>query len=67
MALLSLSKISKSFGVEKILDDISFIIDEKDKIGLVGLNGTGKTTLLKILANKISSMKEIFIFQKKSR
>ncbi len=54
MALLSLSKISKSFGVEKILDDISFIIDEKDKIGLVGLNGTGKTTLLKILANKIS-------------
>lgn len=55
MALLSLSKISKSFGVEKILDDISFIIDEKDKIGLVGLNGTGKTTLLKILANKISS------------
>ncbi len=54
MAFLSLSKISKSFGIEKILDDISFIIDEKDKIGLVGLNGTGKTTLLKILANKIS-------------
>ena len=53
MAILNVSDMKKSFGIDKILEDISFLIDEKDKIGLVGLNGTGKSTLLKILAGKL--------------
>lgn len=51
MIILNIENISKSY-IEKVLfKDISFGIHEGDKIGLVGINGTGKTTLLKILAN----------------
>lgn len=42
--------IEKSFGDRNILDNITFGIDEGEKIGLLGINGTGKTTLLKIIA-----------------
>lgn len=50
MNLLSMENIVKSYG-EKILFDIpSFGIDEDEKIGLIGVNGTGKSTLLKIIA-----------------
>ncbi len=49
MALLSLSDISKSFGVELLFDNISFTVENNHKIGLVGVNGSGKTTLFKII------------------
>ncbi|WP_321329286.1 ABC-F family ATP-binding cassette domain-containing protein [uncultured Ilyobacter sp.] len=49
MAVLQINNIHKSFSGETLLKNISFSIDEKDKIGLVGLNGAGKTTLVKIL------------------
>jgi ATP-binding cassette subfamily F protein 3 len=49
MAVLQVSNIHKSFSGETLLKNISFSIDEKDKIGLVGLNGAGKTTLIKII------------------
>jgi ATP-binding cassette subfamily F protein 3 len=54
MAILNVYNINKSFGVDSILEDVNFLIEEKDKIGLVGLNGTGKSTLLKILAGKMT-------------
>lgn len=54
MAILNVSGLCKSFGTDVILKDVNFLIEEKDKIGLVGLNGTGKSTLLKILAGKMS-------------
>lgn len=54
MAIVNVSNLNKSFGIDTILEDINFLIEEKDKIGLVGLNGTGKTTLLKILAGQIT-------------
>lgn len=54
MIVLSCNKISKSYIVEEILSDISFAVDERDKIGLIGLNGSGKTTLFNILTGEIS-------------
>lgn len=47
--LLSLSKLKKSFGERVLFDDVSFSVGENDKIGLVGANGCGKTTLFKII------------------
>ena len=47
--MLSCNNVSKSFGVETILEDISFSVNEGDKIGIVGVNGTGKTTLFKVI------------------
>ncbi len=54
MAIVNVSNLNKSFGIDTILEDINFLIEERDKIGLVGLNGTGKTTLLKILAGQMT-------------
>ncbi len=54
MAILNVSNLNKSFGVNNILEDANFLIEEKDKIGLVGLNGAGKSTLLKILAGEMT-------------
>ena len=55
MNLLTVEGISKSFGDKKIFDDITFGIDEGDRIGLIGINGTGKSTLLKIVAGNESA------------
>ena len=48
----SLQNVSKSFGANKIFENISFEIKTKEKIGLIGPNGVGKSTLLKILMGK---------------
>ncbi|MEG0692883.1 MAG: ABC-F family ATP-binding cassette domain-containing protein, partial [Oscillospiraceae bacterium] len=51
MVLLSAQNISLSYSERPLLNDVSLFIDEADKIGVIGINGTGKSTLLKILAN----------------
>lgn len=53
MAEITVSKLSKSFGIKEIFQDISFNLNEKDKVGIVGPNGAGKTTLFNILTGKI--------------
>ncbi len=50
MNIINIEHISKIFGEKVIFDDASFGIQEGDKIGIVGVNGTGKTTLLKLTA-----------------
>ena len=50
MIILSCNDLNKSFGVDSILENISFTVNEGDKIGIIGVNGTGKTTLFKIIA-----------------
>ena len=50
MNILNIEHISKIFGEKVIFDDVSYGIHEGDKIGIIGINGTGKTTLLKVIA-----------------
>ena len=50
MNLITIENISKSYSEKKLLEDISLGINDKEKIGLIGVNGTGKSTLLKIIA-----------------
>lgn len=48
--MLKVKKIQKSYGAQTVLQDISFSLSRGQKVALVGYNGTGKTTLLKIIA-----------------
>lgn len=50
MILLSAQNISKTYMERRVLDDVSFFLNEGDKVGIIGINGTGKSTLVKILA-----------------
>lgn len=52
MNILNIEHISKMFGDKVIFEDASFGVQEGDKIGIIGLNGTGKSTLLKLAAGK---------------
>lgn len=49
MNVVSVENIRKSYGEKILFDNVSFYIDDTDKIGLIGINGTGKSTLLKLL------------------
>ncbi|HAQ41209.1 MAG TPA: ABC-F type ribosomal protection protein [Clostridiales bacterium] len=50
MIEIGVSSLAKSFGGDKLFENVTFDVKTKDKIGLIGRNGTGKTTLMKILA-----------------
>ena len=50
MIVLSCNNLNKSFGIDTILENVSFTVNEYDKVGIIGVNGTGKTTLFKILS-----------------
>lgn len=50
MNILNIEHISKMYGEKTLFDDVSLGIHQGDKIGVIGVNGTGKTTLLKIIA-----------------
>lgn len=55
MSLMIIDSLHKSYGEKKLFDGISFTIEPQDKIGLIGVNGTGKTTLLNVLSGKDSA------------
>ena len=48
--LLTTENLSINFGMKQLLTDVNFYLNEGDKVGLIGINGTGKSTLLKVLA-----------------
>ena len=52
MSLVQFNRVYKQFAGEFILKDINFSIEEKDKIGLVGLNGVGKSTIIRMILGK---------------
>ena len=57
MSLIRLENVTKLYDPDLILDDISVSIEHGDRIGLIGCNGTGKTTLIKILNGMLSNFK----------
>lgn len=50
MNILTVDEITKAYGVRKIFDKASFFLQEGEKAGIIGINGTGKSTLLKMIA-----------------
>lgn len=52
MSVINVEHISKLYGDKMILEDLSCSVDEGDKIGIIGINGTGKSTLLRIIASE---------------
>ena len=53
--LLSAEHISINFGSRQLLEDVNFYLNEVDKTGIIGINGTGKSTFLKVLAGAIEA------------
>jgi ATP-binding cassette subfamily F protein 3 len=52
LALITLSAIRKSYGAFQVLDEVSFIIGNDEKVALVGPNGSGKTTIMRIISGE---------------
>lgn len=63
MAVLSVSGIYKSFGDSKVLEDITFSVNKGDKVAIIGDNGEGKTTLLKIITKQLEADKGTIYFE----
>jgi len=55
MAVITVSNLKKSFGVRELFSDVSFFVNEHERVALIGDNGTGKTTLLRIICGEESA------------
>ena len=67
MIVLSCKDICKSYGIRNVLKKVTFSINEGDKVGIIGANGEGKSTLFKIICREISQDSgEIFIDKNKT-
>ena len=67
MIILSCRHLTKSFGIDEILRDVTFNINEGDKVGLIGPNGEGKSTLFKILTKQLDyDSGELFLDKNKT-
>ena len=51
--ILACQNISKSFGVEPVIRNVSFHVEDQEKVAIVGINGAGKSTLLKIIVGEL--------------
>ena len=60
--ILACKQIQKAFGINTILDNVTFHVEEREKAAIVGVNGAGKTTLFKILTGEMGADKgEIYL------
>ena len=53
MILISVQEITKGFGAHEVLKGVSFSLQKGEKMGLVGVNGCGKTTLMRIITGEM--------------
>jgi ATP-binding cassette subfamily F protein 3 len=67
MIVLSAKNINKSYGIDVVLKDITFNVNESEKIGLIGANGAGKSTLFKILTNQLEQDNGELFMEKNKR
>lgn len=67
MTVLSINDISLFFGVVPVLENVSFALDEADRLGIIGVNGCGKSSLFKIITGEYeASAGEVFISKEKT-
>ena len=59
MNIINVENITKSYTGRKLFSKASFYVQENEKIGIIGINGTGKSTLLKIVLVTRSRMREL--------
>ena len=64
MKTITIEHVSKTYGEKTLFHDISFVISEKERVGLIGVNGTGKSSLLKLIAGLDSPDEGNFICSK---
>lgn len=65
--VLACQNISKAFGTESVLKNVSFHVEEHEKAAIVGINGAGKSTLLKIIMHELSADEgEVFVAKDKT-
>ena len=64
MSIITASKLNKSFGIEQVLEDVTFHVNAGDRIGIVGANGAGKSTLMRILAGELQADDGELYFEK---
>ena len=67
MIAISVNDLSLHFGTTVILDSVSFSLDEGDKLGIIGSNGSGKTSLFKLITGEYDATSgEVFISKGKT-
>ena len=67
MIVLTAESLSLSFGTKKVLTDVSFSLDETDRLGVIGVNGSGKSTLFKLILGELSADSgNVYISKEKS-
>jgi ABC-2 type transport system ATP-binding protein len=57
VSILAVESVCKSYGKKKVLDDVNFKLQQGELFGLIGLNGVGKTTMIKIILNLVKADK----------
>ena len=67
MTVISVADLSVSFGTRKILDRVSFSLSENDKLGIIGVNGCGKSTLFKVITGELEPDEgQVFLSREKT-
>ena len=64
--IVNLMNVSKAFGAQEVLKDVSLKIEDQDRIGLIGANGAGKSTLLNLITKEIEPTEGEIIFSRKT-
>ena len=55
MIVINVDNLSLSFGTKKILEDVSFALNESDRLGIIGVNGCGKSTLFRLILGELDA------------